>query len=200
MFRWFLLFFLLNSLLHANAIDLKSSSKLHPGLELNPLSILTLGDTTFFLSTTFSLFDPKNNAEIAMPILWIKEKRSLNYSQNYHNIVYDYDESLLTIDLQYRKYLRSLENGFYFCGFTRYCFIKGKLRYENSIQKTVKFGIGTGLGYRFLPKESKNFYYGFSFNIGRYYGGENDIYDDPFFINDGPYFMDIDFFKFGYIF
>ncbi len=198
--RFLLTFLLLCSFLYAKSIDLKTSKKLHAGVEINPLTLLTLGDTTFYVSTTFSLFDPKNSAEIAMPILWIKEDRSLNYSQKYHNIIYNYEETLLTIDLHYRKYLRSFESGFYFSGFIRYCSIKGKLRYEDTIQRTDKIGIGTGIGYRFLPKKSQNFYYGLSFNFGRYLGAENDIYDDPFFINDGPYFVDIEFFKFGYIF
>ncbi len=198
--RFIISFLFFSALLYAKSIDLQNSKKLYVGFEINPLSILALGDTTFYFSTGISIFNPNNNTEIAFPILWTKEDRSINYYQNKRNIVRHYQESFLYVDTRYRKYLRSLEDGIYFDAFMRFCSIKGKLRNEDVIQRTDKLGIGAGVGYRFLPKKSPNFYYGFSFAIGRYLTENNDIYDDMFFINDHAYFIDIEFFKFGYLF
>jgi len=164
------------------------------GVEFNFPRLLTYNDSWQSFSGTFSYFDHENKAEIALP--WVISK---NQSSNNDDDFLD----ITTVDMQYRKFIDNKLNGVYFSGVGRLAHLDGNLRDQTANQRTLKFGVGVGLGYRLFP-QSNRFYWGTSLVMGRFIVGENDIYDNSGidFLNfdDQAFFVDIEFLKFGYAF
>lgn len=160
------------------------------GVEINPLKII-LADQTF--SAGINYFDYKNNAEIAIPI-------------SIYNTVDEYTYKVFnaTIDLRYRKFLYSIEQGHYFGILLRYAFLEGKLLDDHRLAKLHKLGLGLETGYRDVGIfGNENIYWGASFAIGRYYSDHNGIFQCDALeicLEDSSIFFDIELFKVGYTF
>lgn len=166
------------------------------GVEFNFLRLLTYSDSWKTASGTFSYFDHSNKVEYAMP--WTIQKHGDDSYDGYRDKGLDIN----TLDLHYRKFLGDQMNGFYLSGFTRLAYLDGKVRYEDSYQKTTKLGLGVGLGYRLFP-DNQRFYWGAGLIVGRYISGNNDVYEqsvDWLGFDDMPIIIDIEFLKFGYAF
>ncbi len=180
---------ILLSISSLHAMNLEKDKRF--GVEINPFYLLILSpgenDETV-LSGTFSYFDHKNGAEIAIPLHQMK-MGSEKYEQQ-------------TIDIHYRKFLNNQVGGFYLSGFARAARLEGKTTYEQEFNyaKQTKIGLGVGLGFRVFS--SFGLYWGASLNLGRYLTNDNENFNiDAFTItDDAPYILDIEFFKFGYSF
>ena len=162
------------------------------GVEFNIPRLLTYSEDWKSASGAFSYFDHTNKVEIAFP--WLISKTNDSGERDTYLDVN-------TIDVHYRKFLGEELNGFYFSGIGRLAHLDGKLREENAYQKTLKFGLGVGLGYRLFPKTNR-FYWGTGLVVGRYISSENDIYAHgiDFNFDDQSFFVDLEFLKFGYAF
>ncbi len=165
------------------------------GVEFNFPRLLTYSDDWKSVSGTFSYFDYEDKVEWAMPWMIASEGSEDSYSGKLKTI---------NLDLHYRKYLADELNGFYISGFARLTRLDGKLQEGHGLyQKTLKLGVGAGLGFRILPK-NKRFYWGAGLIVGRYLGNQNDIYDqsgvDWLSFDDMPVIVDVEFLKFGYAF
>ncbi len=171
----------------ANAASLPKEKKF--GVETNPFYLLVIssGEDTM-LSGTFSYFDHKNNAEIAVPI-HVMHLGNSNYKQE-------------TIDVHYRKFLNDRVGGFYLSGFARVARLRGETDYSKDYKyaKQTKLGTGVGIGVRIFS--SFGLYWGASLSLGRYLTGDNDTFrsDTLIITDDQPYIFDIELFKFGYSF
>jgi len=165
------------------------------GVEFNIPRLLTYSESWKSVSGTLSYFDHENRVEIAFPWLFSINESDVNYNNNNLDVI--------NIDMHYRKFLGEEMNGFYLSGFGRLSHLDGRLRDENTNQKTLKLGVGVGLGYRLFPK-TQRFYWGVGLIVGRYLGGENDIYaqDSINFaqFDDMPVIFDVELLKFGYAF
>jgi len=163
------------------------------GVEFNIARLLTYSEDWKSASGTFSYFDHKHNAEIAVPWLITAFKDT-----DYNNIEIHLD--VIDVDLHYRKFLGEELGGFYLSGFGRVSYLNGLLDKEEYYKKTTKFGLGVGLGYRFFPK-TQRYYWGAGLIVGRYITGDHEIYREAGFgIEDAPYIVDIELLKFGYAF
>ena len=190
MIKKIVLWFFLALVLHAESLPLEGRKY---GVEFNFPRLLTYSDSWKSISGTFSYFDHDEKIEIAVP--WLIARHQNRYDSDNYDVK--------TIDVHYRKFLEDRLSGFYISGFTRLAYIDGRLQDENMRQKTLKLGIGVGLGVRILPENSR-FYWGFGLYVGRYLGNQNEIYktrDFDFLIYDDiPIIVDFDFLKFGYAF
>jgi hypothetical protein len=164
------------------------------GVEFNIARFVTFSDSWRSFSGGFSYFQPDNQVEIAIP--WIL---SLYTNDRYNGAKTHLD--IGSIDIHYRKFLGEEMNGFYLSGFTRATHLNGILNEEDSYKKTMKFGLGVGLGYRLFPKNQR-YYWGAGLVVGRYLVGDSYIYSDVggLGLEDSPYIIDIEFLKFGYAF
>lgn len=175
-----------------------ADSKTHyrHGIELNPfyLLIITSGDNSeTMLSGSYSYFDESRGVEYAFPFHVMDLKRD------------DYKQQ--TIDFHYRKFTDGTLGGFYLSGFARLAHLSGyagSLYYADQTitkQSQVKFGLGAGLGYRYLS--NGRFYWGTSLSLGNYLGKESDLsYTDASMIytDANRFIFDIELFKFGWRF
>ena len=165
------------------------------GVELNLPRLLTYSASWKSASGTFSYFDHENRVEIAVP--WLLARHA-GRSEKYYD---RYDTK--SVDIHYRKFLNDEMNGFYLSGFGRLIYLDGKLRNENARQRTLKAGIGIGLGFRLFPTNER-FYWGAGLIVGRYLSNQNDIYTqdsvDFFIYEDLPVIIDVELLKFGYAF
>lgn len=175
------------------------------GVEINPLRPLGIGEdgdeniVTF--SGTVSLFNLDRRAEIAFPLFYGKTKDRSE------------DEFLetITVDAHYRYFLSGVQNGFYLAGFSRLAFLNGTLgddldindvdaNGDNVVDRTTKFGLGGGIGYRYFS--SDHLYWGASLSFGRYLVGENDRYVGELlgYDDDAQDIVDVEFAKVGWAF
>ena len=197
------------------------------GIEINIPRLLTLTGNHNWQSASgsFSYFDHKNNAEIAVP--WLLEKLEANAKEQ------DRTLSDQTIALHYRKFLGENLNGVYWSGFVKLAHVTGRERdygyqrydkarnkspcrgeacesnlgddspgyYSNPKKSSYKFGLGIGTGYRFFPK-NKPYYWGASISVGQYITGKHNLYDGGTGVltADSKYIVDIELLKFGYAF
>ncbi len=168
------------------------------GVEFNPFRVLVLDSDWQSFSGTISHFDNENGIEIAMPILYSKEKN------RYYNDIYEDTETALNIDLHYRKYFsRNRTQGAYLGAFGRYTYLDGKVNYEGKYATVEKFGVGGEIGYRVKDIFDTPFYWGASLSLGGYIGGDNDIYNSSGLnlgIDDNKLILDIELLKVGYEF
>ncbi len=161
------------------------------GLEINPFRLILINGSWRSASGSLSIFDYVNSAEITFPILYSNEN----------------DFKLLTLDVHYRKFIENRVGGLYMSAIGRVASLEGELRaskIDNSGEnyaKVTKFGLGLGIGYRFLPQYSR-WYWGVGLIAGRYFGSDNDIFDSSSLsaIDDAPIFIDIELLKIGYRF
>jgi len=171
------------------------------GIELNPLTILAIGDdskdTAF--SGAISLFDNINASEIALSVAYEKEYSDL-FGINGSSIVAE----VMDVSLHYRKFARAKTNGFYYGGFTAYTYLDGQLKNDTRLATVEKFGIGAEIGFRLMKTESDwSVYWGPSFKIGRYFGSDNNVFESNslgMLLYDKDLFIDIDFFRVGFRF
>ena len=169
------------------------------GIEINPFRILAWSDTKSF-SGSFSLFQPKNNVEIAFPFFYEVEEPWDSGG------ILDTDSEFtsMTLDVHYRKFLGQTTNGFYISGFGRLASLSGRLEDRvvegnviNGVEDSqLKFGVGIGIGYRIFSAD--HWYWGTSLSLGRY-AAEGDRFVNSN-IDDADYIIDIELFKFGYSF
>jgi len=163
------------------------------GVEFNVPRLLTYSESWKSASGTFSYFDQENRAEIAFP--WI-----LQFLTDNEGEVGEKHFDVMSLDIHYRKFLGEEMNGFYLSGFARASQLNGLLKDEDRYDKTLKFGVGVGLGYRFFPS-SQRYYWGAGLIVGRYITGKNDLYREVGLgIEDSPIIVDVEFLKFGYAF
>jgi hypothetical protein len=173
------------------------------GVEFNFFRALSYGlssDSGYqnSLSGAFSIFDVDNKVEYAFPVFYLDMK------DNFDNSTF----SVLTLDMQYRKFLGETLNGFFISGLLRAAKLDGTLGrslfFSSSPAPTVtgsefKFGAGIGIGYRVFSESG--WYWGTSLSAGRYFVGEsNKFYSGDPFYDDGEIFFDFDLLKFGYSF
>lgn len=168
------------------------------GVEFNPFRVLVLGSDWQSFSGTISHFDNENGIEIAMPILYSKEKNT-HYTDGYEDT-----ETALNIDLHYRKYFSGnrIEGG-YLGAFGRYTYLDGKVWDRGQYATVEKFGLGGEIGYRVKDIFNTPFYWGASLSLGGYIGSNNDIFNSSGFsfgINDNKMIIDVELLKVGYEF
>lgn len=174
------------------------------GVEINPFRLIVLSSSWKSVSGTFSIFDYVNNAEIAFPILYSSEESDSGYDNL--NSAHD-NFKLLTVDMQYRKFLYERVGGLYVSGVARVAILDGRLEPSkieddgDNYAKVTKFGVGLGIGYRLLPQYN-NWYWGVGLVVGRYLGSDNNIFDSSSLgaIDDSSVFVDLELLKIGYKF
>jgi len=196
----------LSTLLSAETLDLYASKKTENGLmgknsfgvELNPFRLLLLGSEWQSYTGTISHFDNETGIEIAVPIFYSKDKNN-NYNEAYKDT-----ETLLTIDLDYRKYFSQARTEGGFLGlFGRYAYLDARVSSQGRYATVQKVGIGGEVGYRVKNIFNTPFYWGTSFKIGAYIGGDNDIFENSTFslaLDDNKLILDIELLKVGYEF
>ncbi len=169
------------------------------GVELNPFRLLVSNDEWQTFSGTVSYFDNANGIEIAMPIFYAKEKD--NY---YYNGDYEDTETVVNIDLRYRKYFSgNRTEGAYLGAFGRYTYLDGKVWDRGQYATVEKFGVGGEVGFRVKDIFDTPFYWGTSLSLGGYIGSDNDIFNSSRFalgIDDNKIILDVEFLKVGYEF
>lgn len=190
MLRKFFLMLSLTVYLQAESLPLEGRKF---GVEFNIPRLLTYSESWKSASGTFSLFNQVNKVEIALP--W-----SMAFFTDREGSADEEHFDVSNLDIHYRKFLGEDMDGFYLSGFARVSHLNGLLKYEDNYEKTMKLGVGVGLGYRVFPKIQR-YYWGVGLIVGRYITGENDIYREVGFgIEDTPIIVDIEFLKFGYAF
>ena len=163
------------------------------GVEFNIPRLLTYSDSWKSASGTFSYFDHEERVEIALPWL-ISNQTESGYAENSRHF------DAVNLDIHYRKFLGEKMDGFYLSGFGRLSHLNGLLETKDKYEKSVKFGLGVGLGYRLFPTSGR-YYWGIGLIVGRYVSGENEKYRSiDFALEDSPIIVDIEFLKFGYAF
>ena len=179
------------------------------GIEINFIRLILFGSSVevynHSLSGGFSHFDIDRNAEIAFPIFYS------NTSSSDEDCFWDAEYiRQFTLDCHYRYFLGNTQKGFYISGFIRYANLRGYLGsgwdygygYENEPVKETenKLGIGVGIGFRIFSY--KGFYWGTSFNIGRYLIGENNKFYSDYsgYDNDNEIILNFELLKFGWAF
>jgi len=169
------------------------------GVEINPFRLLVSNDEWQSFSGTMSYFDNDNGIEIAMPIFYSKEKNTY-----YYDTPYKESETVVNIDLHYRKYFSgSRTNGAYLGAFGRYTYLDGKVDYTTKYATVKKFGLGGEVGYRVKNIFNTSFYWGTSLSIGGYLGSDNNVFNTSGFaldIDDNKYIIDMELLKVGYEF
>lgn len=178
------------------------------GIEFNLFRFLTIASISrkdgydYSFSGGVSLFNISRGAELAFPIYFsnFKDKGDWEYDEEY--------KRQFTLDCHYRIFFGLTQKGFYFSGFIRYanlCGTKGEYSYYEYVLKRStenKIGIGFGFGYRVFSQ--KGLYWGVSLSIGRYFIGENDIFEEegdlllPF--DDHEMIVIFELLKFGWAF
>ena len=195
MIKKLLLVVLMTALLQADSEPLQGKKF---GVEFNFPRLLTYSKTWKTASGTFSYFDHKNRVEYAFPWMIGVDGDSDSVAHGGRG-----ELKIKNFDFHYRKFLGEQMNGFYLSGFGRLTHLDGKLEAENAFQKTLKFGLGVGLGYLLFPKNQR-FYWGAGLIVGRYLGNQNDIYNhggvEWLDFDDLPIIIDVEFLKFGYAF
>ena len=172
------------------------------GVEVNPFRLLLLESDWQSFSGTISHFDNENGIEISMPIFYSKEK-NYYYSSSSSN-EHEYTETVLNIDIDYRKYFSGNKTeGGYLGLFGRYTYLDGKIWDEAKYATVQKFGLGGEIGVRTKRIFNSPFYWGASLRIGGYIGGDNDIFNSSGFalgLDDNKLILDIELLKVGYEF
>ena len=130
------------------------------GIEINPLYTMFF-DEGLSLSGSFSNFSLSKDAEIAFPFNYTSYKEG-NKTRSY-----------LYIDAHYRLFLGKHRNGKYIMSGLR--FYHG----EDNQGSYNKAGISFGFGERIFS--TKNWYWGTSIYIGKYYWGDVDRGSSSFF-------------------
>ena len=163
------------------------------GVEFNIPRLLTYSESWKSVSGTFSYFNHEDKVEIALP--W-----SMAFFTDREGLADEEHFDVSNLDIHYRKFLGEEMNGFYLSGFARASYLNGLLENEDKYDKTMKLGVGVGLGYRVFPSTQRH-YWGVGLIVGRYITGENELYREVGLgIEDMPIIVDIEFLKFGYAF
>ncbi|MEA1983953.1 MAG: hypothetical protein U9N39_10450, partial [Campylobacterota bacterium] len=122
---------------------------------------------------------------------------------DYEDRTHSYDEVDLNVDIHLRKYLSSNIEGAYLGVFGRYTYLEGKLKDDYRLANVHKFGIGGEFGFRIMRIGGSRLYWGMSFGVGKYFGGNNGVFEHNYpamFMDDRVYFIDIEVLKLGYEF
>lgn len=170
------------------------------GIEISTLGLLSIGQSSGFMSVGVSSFKLDRNAEIVMPITW-------SWMNDWS------DKSAVTVDLQYRKFLGffdNIQNGLYLSALLSYAHTQGyREEWDNSYPyhnyKTKKynydmFGFGFGLGYRRFSVSG--WYWGTGLVFGRYLNADDKIHVEGMASGRviSEYFFDFEILKFGWAF
>ncbi len=187
---------LISTLLMTNVLHAEEDSW---GVEVNPfrLILLTEGSGSQSFSGTISHFDNSNGIEIAMPIYFSKDK------SDYYGGSDNDTETVLDIDLRYRKYFEKKTEGAYIGGFGRYTYLDGRANDISQYATVKKFGLGLEVGMRVKRIFDTPFYWGASLGVGAYLGDNNDIFHGSgitMALSDNQYILDVELFKVGYEF
>ena len=189
-----LLFILLAPLFQITAEPLQGKTR---GVEFNIPRVIAYDDDWKTLSGTYSIFDHKNQAEIAFP--WFAAKYGSGDNALYNQ----------SIDIHYRKFIEDRLGGPYLSAFARLSNFDGKAYVssndlsgdrETENKNALRFGLGVGIGTRIFPN-NKNMYWGASLSIGRYFDTSEDFTEDtPDLFGDTSFILDVELLKFGYAF
>jgi len=175
-----------------------SSNSKSFGIELSPISLITMKEEAVDIYGAFSMFGIDPKAEFAFPFSYHSRKES---------DWYDFEATFqsFSIDGQYRRFLNGVQNGLFFSVGCRYTYEKGvdmeQSWYvsEGDYFTRHKLGIGFGIGYRLFTKS--NFYWGVNLFGGRYFTGDDiDIDDLSGASLDQSLFISLELLKFGYSF
>ena len=157
------------------------------GIELNPLMV-----SVGYLSAGVNYFN--DSYEIAVPF---------TYNQGFDEYL-PYNSVEANIDIHFRKFLKSLDDGLYLGVFTRLQYYEGKLQDSRDLASIYKLGYGFEAGLRWVNLFGyDSLYYGMSLGMGRYLGDFNDkleSYSIFFEDNHSVLFYNIELFKIGYMF
>lgn len=184
---------LCSSIIFASSIKVKENSL---GIEINPIRLLLNNDNWTSVSGTLSYFDNHNGTEISMPIFYSFDKS--------HN-AYEDEDTLLNIDLHYRRYIYTTETeGLYVGLFGRYTYLDGKARDRLGYVTIQKFGLGAEIGIKKKRIFDTPFYWGASIMLGGYLGNSNNkLKEGDFFtmeLDDKQMIFDLELLKVGYEF
>jgi hypothetical protein len=192
------------------------------GVEFNPVRLIAQKGDSSTLSGAFSYFG-KPMMEIVMPWYYYKNDFPLieegSGSGTIHHNGYD---RLFYADTRVRLFTGNTSNGFFLSALARYAnvhnthYLKGSHywdyywddEYQAGMGKRTehKLGIGFGIGWRSFSQ--RGFYWAFSFSVGRYFIGDENILHNGatslLFLeeasNDHDIFYDLEFLKFGFAF
>lgn len=159
------------------------------GFEINP-SFLMFGN----ISGGVQLFSIDRTAEISIPFYYSNQNNSRS-SYNYTLFSGSDLQSVFDIDIQYRKFLNKIQNGFWTGIGIKYTHLDmgANSHYDDSnYENEDYYGLIFGVGYR--TYSSNGFYYGISCMIGRYFeiGKEDSL--------SGRMIFSLEFLKLGYAF
>ncbi|HHD82470.1 MAG TPA: hypothetical protein ENK82_08080 [Campylobacterales bacterium] len=178
-----------------------SSEKSTWGVEVNPFRLFILTNDWQSFSGTISHFDNENGVEIAMPIFYSEEKN--NYYNGSIN-AYEDTETVLNIDLDYRKYFSGNQTeGAYLGAFGRYTYLDARVWDRPKYATVQKFGVGGEIGVKMKNIFNSPFYWGASLKIGGYIGSDNDVFNSSGFalgLDDNKLIVDAELLKVGYEF
>ena len=155
------------------------------GIEISPVRLVLQESDRHTFSGGFSYFLREQNAELHFPI-YIEQSKYTSYN-----------EQIATFDAEYRKFLNK---GFYVGGLFRVA----KLWGGEENKSTIKLGLGTSIGYRFVFDNA--LYFGVGASFTKYFTGENDIFgsgggiDMTYLDNDTKGIFELEFLKIGYAF
>ncbi len=156
------------------------------GVEINPTIPLAWGA---IYSMGISYFDHDAAVEYAVPIF--TSLKAMGEGDKWQSI---------HMDFQYKRYHAGVVgDGFYYGGFARWSHLEGYLKETTITASKNKIGIGASIGYRtFGLFGNPSLYWGAGVNVGAYVSGDNDIFENDYFLfGDQPYIVDVEFFKFG---
>ena len=169
------------------------------GLEFNPVGLLVgIADpgaigARWYFSGGISLFAVDRHTEVAFP--WI-----VALGRNNHDIPL----TILKIDAAYRHFFGERQSGLYGTGGIRYGYASGEKYVATNLRdptgmKSVhnKFGVYAGIGYRYFWKNG--WYWGMNLIIGRYMGSFQYRSGEPD-LDDGPFLLDAEILKVGFVF
>jgi hypothetical protein len=197
--KLYILSFMVSTLLYAEtSLESTKMKKSSWGIEFNPFRVLILGSDWQSFSGTLTHFDNENGIEIAMPILYSKE------TNGRYNSSYEDSETVLSIDLHYRKYFSGDNtDGTYLGLFGRYTYLDGKVLNKAQYATVEKFGIGGEVGVKKKRIFDTPFYWGMSLSLGGYIGSDSDMFHASgisFGLDDNKLILDVELLKVGYEF
>ena len=161
------------------------------GVAFNPLRAVALADDFTSLTGTLSYFDNTNGVEIAFPFFYEKDIKYDEYAAN---------DTLFSMDIQYRKYLSEDTEGVYLGGLAKYSYLRGNASDRNLIATQHKFALGVVTGFRLNTEVGDvQLYWGANLSLGLYLNKESDIFssDSTLILDDTHYVVDIELLKIG---
>lgn len=164
------------------------------GIEINAVSLIIPEKNIQKFGIAYSLYSASRNAELRFPVNIVQEEYT-HEGESYKNI-------LFTVDADYRYFLNNNKiNGLFVSTHARAAI----LTEDRDNKYSTKLGAGLGLGYKYMPKNSK-FTLGMGIKATRYFLGDDDIFggNNTYYLkalsDDGPSSVTYEFFHIGYRF